>query len=162
MKYRDEQTFGNWELKLVLWSLVLFGGYRLFMASTGPQDVRRMEVVGCLALLITVLYIIDRIYLKVKIDKKGIKYRHSWWKSSRRIKWSAMKSVRVLRSSTSAQLSGWNVQFAPCEPYHSLVGQTGLEIELLDGTKSFIGMQNPECFKLPANVDIEVSCSELV
>ena len=156
MKYREEQTFGNWELKLVLWSLVAFGAYRFFKVSTGPQDVSRMEVVGCLAVLMSMLYIIDRVYLKIKIDKKGIKFRHSWWKSSRRIKWSAIKSVRVLRSSTSAQLSGWNVQFAPCEPYHSLVGKTGLEIELTDGSKSFIGMQNPDSFRLPANLDIEL------
>ena len=156
MKYREEQTFGNWELKLVLWSLVLFGGYRLLKTSTGPHDVSRMEVVGCLVVLLAFLYIIDRVYLKVKIDKKGIKYRHSWWKSSRRIKWSAIKSIRVLRSSTSAQLSGWNVQFAPHEPYHSLVGQTGLEIELTNGTKSFIGMQNPESFQLPNDLNIEL------
>lgn len=156
MKYREEQTFGNWELKLVLWSLVLFGGYRFVQLSTGPQDASRMQVVGCIAVLLAMLFLIDRIYLKVKIDKKGIKYRHSWWKSSRRIKWSEIKRVRICRSTKGAQLSGWNVQFAPCEPYHSLVGQTGLEIGLLDGTRSFIGMQNPDQCQVPSELDIEL------
>ena len=143
MKYKEEQRLACWDIKLVLLSLILMGLYRLWAVATGLHEGSQVAIVACLLLLISALYILQRTQLKVRVGKKGIKYHHSWWRAPRKISWSMIDEIRILRDSRAAQLSGWNVQFSKLG-YHSLIGQTGLEIRLKDDSIIFIGIRNPD------------------
>ncbi len=143
MEYLARQRLDSWDLKMVLIILIVISAARLFGWSDGTSS--SLEMIACILLLIGLIYILQSIYLKVKINRNGIKFRHQWWRSYRKISWKRIHKIRVVNSLNPSEMtSDKNEELGNFLKSTDRAQQKGLEIELKDGVKIFIGLKHPE------------------
>ncbi len=142
MKYKEHQRFRCWDLKLILGLLIAMGVVKLINGDSRSGGL--IEIFACLALLGGAFYLLQNIYFKIKVNRKGIKYKHQWWKRYRKIAWEEIERIEVSQSTPTASLSGWSVAFSTALERHSLVGQSGLKIHLKTGDCIFLGLSDPK------------------
>ena len=154
MKYTELQKMSCWELKIIAGLLALVGLLR-WTGVVGTPPESTMEILVGFALLGLAYLAMQSIYLKIKITRKGIKYRHQWWNRYKKIAWTDIRSIKPVSTTSAAQLSGWNVTFSTAQERHSLVGQSGINVYLKAGNSIFIGLDNTEIIEQIVRMDKE-------
>ena len=142
MNYKVRQRLDSWDLKFVLVILLTMGLVRLF--GWGSPASSPIEIVACIILVGAALYALQSTYLKIKVNRKGVKFRRQWWKAYQKISWKKIKKVRIVQNMSTVGQSGVGVQMAGTNEIEQLVRHTGIEIHLKDGSKTFIGLKHPE------------------
>ena len=141
MNYKVRQRLDCWDLKFVLVLLTGMGLVRLL--GWGSPLSSPVEIIACIILVGVALYALQSTYLKIKVNRKGMKFRQQWWKTYRKIPWRQIKKVRVVQNMRVSQ-HGLGVQLAMTNDLEGLAEHTGIEIQLKDGSKTFIGLKHPE------------------
>ncbi len=143
MKYKEQQVFRYWEAKLMIMALGGLSVYRLIEQIIDGPDGRAYQYLIILALLGLTYYIMTRLQMKVVIGKKGIRYEVPLLDIRRKIRWSDVEEVKVVRSTPGAEFSGWGQAYGPQYEVRSLVGSRGLLILLKDGQEILVGLSRP-------------------
>lgn len=87
---------------------------------------------------VTLTYFLN-LRLTTKINEKGIRFQYSPWQhEQRKIKWNEIENWEIIDMPTTAEYSGWGVQFNNSNVY-TVSGFRGLKLELTNGETVFIG-----------------------
>ena len=145
MEYLTRQRLDSWDLKFVLVILIALSAARL-LGWTAVSMNTALEIIACLLLMAVLIYMLQSICLKVKVNRKGIKIRHQWWRSYRKISWKTIRKIRVTKSSDDQKKSGLseNEKLKEFSGHKNQILRKGLEIELKDGIRIFVGLKHPE------------------
>lgn len=79
--------------------------------------------------------------MTVSVDEKQIALRFGAWLEAKKINVVSIKSFRKTRMSP---INGWGIHFVGNGWLYNIYGLDAVEVELLDGSKTFIGTDQPQ------------------
>jgi len=115
-------------------TLVGLGAVATFGALLAPGPLKLLSgavVAGCMSTFRS---------LKVSVTEKEIAVRFGEWYEAKRIKLVSVKGCSPTRMSP---LNGWGIHFTGNGWLYNIYGLDAVEVELIDGSKTFIGTDQP-------------------
>lgn len=146
VKFKEQQTFRELSILGLLAFLIIGLSIGLVNQSAGNTSSNSLLELAPIALSFLVLCGAFAYYWNVKytvkVNEKGISYQYfPQHQNTQKIKWEEIENVEIISTSAATQLSGWNVQFAN-ENMYSLSGRNGLDVQLKNGDRIFLGAKN--------------------
>ncbi len=145
--FKENQRWNRPELVTMIGLLSIMTAYRLFeklfLVSSAQSEV--LLTFGVLAGLLTTLFLVLNIRLRVSISDKEIRFQYypvHYKKVT--VNWSDVEACEIVETPLMAELSGQNAHFCVNERYYSVSGRTGMRLYLKDGSTYFIGTRNPQ------------------
>lgn len=146
IKFKETQRYRHWEVIALLAILTLGTAVRLtYTAIAGGQGTLSNLTLGAfllVSLLIALVYLL-KVKMKIKVNRKGIKYSiYPWQNSKRKIRWEEVDQFQIVDLPEQAALSGWNVQYGSTLRGWNMGKRRGIRIDLRNGEHYFLGVQN--------------------
>jgi hypothetical protein len=145
--FKEKQRFHNWEVIGLLAFLALALTYKFFDQQWIHPVADPMSLTSYLILMLPMtaaLWYFLSLRLTVRITDKYISLKPAnWMQKKRKIKWDDVEECEVLKTSPTAQWSGWNISFNH-EKIYSFSGRTGLHLKTKKGDDFLIGAKKCE------------------
>ena len=146
--FKEEQTYrGTWVMYLILLleipTLVLVS----VLVLTGESSERMEGMIALIAVfsvMALVMGLIFNIKLETRVDEKGIHYKYFPF-----VKWSLIekheiRKADVISFSPLTDHGGWGIKGNKSTKAYTVIGDTGLSIDLGEKKKILIGTQKPK------------------
>jgi hypothetical protein len=78
--------------------------------------------------------------MTVSVDEKQIALRFGAWLEAKRI---ALVSIKAIRKTRMSPINGWGIHFVGNGWLYNIYGLDAVEVELIDGSKTYIGTDQP-------------------
>lgn len=145
--FKEKQRFHNWEVIGLLAFLALALTYKFFDQQWIHPAANPMSLTSYLILMLPLaagLWYLLSLRLTVKVTDKYISLKPAnWMQKKRKIKWDEVEECEVLKTSPTAQWSGWNISFNH-EKNYSFSGRKGLHLKTKQGDDFLIGANKCE------------------
>lgn len=146
--FKEEQTYrGTWVMYLILLleipTLVLVS----VLVLTGESSERMEGMIALIAVfsvMALVMGLIFNIKLETRIDEKGIHYKYFPFVKWRLIEKHEIREAGVISLSPLADHGGWGIKGNKTTKAYTVIGDTGLSIDLGEKKKILIGTQKPK------------------
>ncbi|MCB0620985.1 MAG: hypothetical protein KDC32_24585 [Saprospiraceae bacterium] len=147
VRYREQQKFRRVEVLALLGLFIGLAVVRLIQKLSDPTGELLTTVLiygGILILLVAAFLYLVKMRLSLNINEKSITYRYGPFQRRKyKIRWKQVENCKLVQTPAAAEASGWGVHFSSQERVYSLSGRTGLELELKNGDRVFLGSQRP-------------------
>ncbi len=111
------------------------------------KSITNSQILGlslALVLLIGQLWWLNRIKLKVSINKTRIKFKmFPYHNKSQKIEWDNIENVEIVSTKDSSYWQGVNTIFTEAN-WFSISGKNGIKVTTKDGEKYFIGCKDTD------------------
>lgn len=146
VKFKEQQTFREPSILGLLALLIVglsVGLVNQLMANAASNSSLELAPIALIFIVLGGAFAYYwNVKYTVKVNEKGISYQYfPLHDEAQKIKWEDIESIEIVSTSLATQLSGWNVQFSNKNVY-SLSGRNGLDIELKNGERVFLGARN--------------------
>lgn len=146
IKFKETQRYRHWEVIALLAILTLGTVVRLtYTAVAGGQGESGNITMGAfllVSLLVAMVYLL-KVKMKVKVNRKGIKYSiYPWQHSTRKISWDEVDQFEIVDLPEQAAMSGWNVQYGSALRGWNMGNRRGIRIDLRNGEHYFLGVND--------------------
>ncbi len=146
--FKEEQTYrGTWVMYLILMleipTLILVSVGVL----TGESDDKTEGMIALIvvfSIMTLVMGLIFNIRLETRIDEKGIHYKYFPFVKWRLIEKHKIREARVVSFSPLTDHGGWGIKGNKTTKAYTVIGDTGLSIDLGEKKKILIGTQKPK------------------
>lgn len=146
--FKEEQTYrGTWVMYLILMleipTLILVS----VVVLTGESPDRMEGMIALFAvssIMALVMGLIFNIKLETRIDEKGIQYKYFPFVKWRLIEKHEIQKANVVSFSPLTDHGGWGIKGNKTTKAFTVIGDTGLSIDLGEKKKILIGTQKPK------------------
>lgn len=151
--FNETQRFNQWWMQLIHIASILFllySIYQWYFAESNVGNVSSNDMVGQLAVIITIASIFILFYflkLNTEIDERGIHYQFLPFQlSSRTIRWDEMEKCHVRTYSPIKEYGGWGYRnsLGKKGQAYNVKGNKGIQIAFKSGKKLLIGTQKED------------------
>lgn len=146
LKFKETQRYRHWEVIALLAILTLGTAVRLIVTTVSGEAASNGNLflgIFLLASLLLMLAYFIKVRMKVKVDKKGVKYSiYPWQKSKQKIKWEEVENFEIVEMPEQAALSGWSVQYGSRMRGWNMGNKRGLKLDLRNGDHYFLSINN--------------------
>jgi hypothetical protein len=145
--FKEEQTYkGTWVMYLILMleipTLILVG---VVVFNTESEKQEGMIALGAvICIMVLAMTLIFNIKLETRIDQLGIHYKYFPFIKWRMIEKSRILEARVHSFSPISDHGGWGIKGNKSTKAYTILGDSGLEIDLGEKKKILIGTQKPK------------------
>lgn len=148
--FKEEQTYrGTWVMYLVLMleipTLILVSVVVLSSESDKQEGV--FALFGIFIIMALAMGLLFNIKLETRIDEKGIQYKYFPFIKWKHIEKSQIREASVQSFSPLTDHGGWGIKGNRTTKAFTVMGDTGLLIDLGEKKKVLIGTQKPKELK---------------
>jgi hypothetical protein len=146
--FKEEQSYvGTWVMYLILMleipTLVLVS----VVVLTGESSEKTGGITALIAvfsIMALVMALIFNIKLETRIDEKGIQYKYFPFVKWRLIEKRKIREAKVVSFSPMTDHGGWGIKGNKTTKAYTVIGDTGLSIDVGEKKKILIGTQKPK------------------
>ncbi len=146
LKFKETQRYRHWEVIALLAILSLGTAVRLVVTTVSGEAASNGNLflgIFLLASLVLTLAYFLKVRMKVKVDKKGVKYSiYPWQNSKQKIRWEEVENFEIVELPEQAALSGWSVQYGSRTRGWNMGKNRGLRLDLRNGEHYFLSIEN--------------------
>jgi hypothetical protein len=145
--FKEEQNYkGTWVMYLVLMLEIPMLVLVTTLVSTSDMDKKEgvLGIFFILLVMIGVLALIFNLTLETRIDGNGIQYRYFPLIKWRKIPKQQIRSATVISFNPLTDHGGWGIKGNKTTKAYTVIGNSGLSIDLGEKKKILIGTQKPE------------------
>ncbi|GAA0880784.1 hypothetical protein GCM10009119_37540 [Algoriphagus jejuensis] len=146
--FKEEQTYrGTWVMYLILMleipTLILVSVVVLSGKSTDIQD-GMIALISVFTIMALVMGLIFNIKLETRIDDSGIHYNYFPFVKWRLIEKSRIHQAKIESFNPLMDHGGWGIKGNSTTKAYTVIGDSGLSIDLGEKKKVLIGTQKPK------------------
>ena len=138
---------GTWVMYLILMleipALILVSVVVLAGESTDKTE-GVTAIIAVFSIMALAMVLIFNIKLETRIDEKGIQYKYFPFVKWRLIEKSKIRNAKVVSFSPLTDHGGWGIKGNKTTKAYTVIGDTGLSIDVGEKKKILIGTQKPK------------------
>ena len=146
--FKEEQTYrGTWVMYLILMlelpTLILVSVV-MFTSDTADKQEGMIVLTAVFSVMALVMGLIFNIKLETRVDEKGIHYKYFPFVKWRLIENHEIREAGVISFSPLTDHGGWGIKGNKTRKAYTVIGDSGLSIDLGEKKKILIGTQKPK------------------
>lgn len=146
--FKEEQTYrGTWLMYLILMlelpTLTLLSVV-VFTSESSDKTEGMIVLLAVFCIMALVMGLIFNLKLETRIDDKGIHYKYFPFVKWRLIEKHQIRKVDVVSFSPLTDHGGWGIKGNRTTKAYTVIGDTGLTIDVGEKKKILIGTQKPK------------------
>ena len=146
--FKEEQTYrGTWLMYLILMlelpTLTLLSVV-VFTSESSDKTEGMIVLLAVFCIMALVMGLIFNLKLETRIDDKGIHYKYFPFVKWRLIEKHQIRKVDVVSFSPLTDHGGWGIKGNKTTKAYTVIGDTGLTIDVGEKKKILIGTQKPK------------------
>lgn len=146
--FKEEQSYvGTWVMYLILMleipALILVSVVVLAGESSDKTE-GVTALIAVFSIMAVVMVLIFKIKLETRIDEKGIQYKYFPFVKWRLIEKRKIRKAKVVSFSPLTDHGGWGIKGNKTTKAYTVIGDTGLSIDVGEKKKILIGTQKPK------------------
>lgn len=147
IKYKETQRLRQWDIMVLLGSLIVLGVIGLIQVLMSSQPNRNLLLITALGILILsgLFYYLNSIRLIARYNEKSIKLSMlPVGTVKRKIKWEDVVSSEIVELPSESRWDEWNTLFSSLTNLTSRSGNTCLHLTLKNNEEINIGCSDPK------------------
>ncbi|MBK9982526.1 MAG: hypothetical protein IPP15_08885 [Saprospiraceae bacterium] len=147
IKYKETQRLRQWDLMLLIGTLITLGIMGLVQVLKSAEPNRNLLLGMALVILILsgLFYYFNSIRLIARYNEKNIKLSMlPVGTVKRKIKWEDVASSEIVELPSESKLHEWNSMLSSLTTVTSRIGNTCLHLTMKDNEEINIGCSNPK------------------
>jgi hypothetical protein len=146
--FKEEQSYvGTWVMYLILMleipALILVSVVVLAGESSDKTE-GVTAIISVFSIMALAMVLIFNIKLETRIDEKGIQYKYFPFIKWRLIETRKIREAKVVSFSPLTDHGGWGIKGNKTTKAYTVIGDTGLSIDVGEKKKILIGTQKPK------------------
>jgi hypothetical protein len=146
--FKEEQSYvGTWVMYLILMleipALILVSVVVLAGESSDKTE-GVTAIISVFSIMALAMVLIFNIKLETRIDEKGIQYKYFPFIKWRLIEKRKIREAKVVSFSPLTDHGGWGIKGNKTTKAYTVIGDTGLSIDVGEKKKILIGTQKPK------------------
>ena len=150
IKYKETQRLRQWDLMLLIGTLITLGIMGLVQILKGDEPNRNLLLGMALVILILsgLFYYFNSLRLIARYNEKNIKLSMlPVGTVKRKIKWEDVAASEIIELPSESKLHEWNTMFSGLTNVTSRTGNTCLHLRMKNNEEINIGCSNPKELK---------------